>query len=205
MLFPRMVCKIPEVLLRRSLANSRDTSCHRSVIAATRHPGILAAWISPYYRYFKPVLWGKYCGHHARRPYFHCEDKNFPFLSFSKISKQNRLILAFLFHFLSFLDYFIHGLHQYGGQEFSLPTSSFLSFSKISVQNQLILGFLFPFCCFSWLFYEWLVWAAHTAQLVPATRGGIWNVALFYSYHNLCVNSYACVHMNIFSIHFMTL
>ena len=49
MLFPRMMCKIPEVLLRRSLANSRDTSCHRSVIAATRHPGILAAWISPDY------------------------------------------------------------------------------------------------------------------------------------------------------------
>ena len=49
MLFPRRMCKIPEVLLRRSLANSRDTSCHRSVIAATRHPGILAAWISPDY------------------------------------------------------------------------------------------------------------------------------------------------------------
>ena len=155
--------------------------------------------------YFKPVLWGKYCGHHARPPDFYCEDNNSPFLSFSKILVQNRLILAFLFHFLSFLDYFIHGLHQCGGQEFSLSTSSFLSFSKISVQNQLILGLLFPFCCFSWLFYEWLVWFAHNAKWMPATRGGIWNVALFYSYQNLCENSYACVHLKIFSIHFMTI
>ena len=144
MLFPRMVCKIPEVLLRRSLANSRDTSCHRSVIAATRHPGILAAWISPNYtlnQYGEENIMDIILVHHT-------SDKNSPFLSFSKISVQNWLILAFLFHFLSFLDYFIHGLHQYGGQEFYLPTSSFLSFSKISVQNQLILGFLFPSCCF---------------------------------------------------------
>ena len=160
MLFPRIVCKISEVLLRRSLANSRDTSCHRSVTTP-------ASWNSSsldFTRlYFKPVWWGKWCAHHTRPPYL------------------------------------------LRGQEFSLPTPSFLWFSKISVQNQLILGLLFPSCCFSWLFYEWLVWAAHTAQIMPATRGGIWNVALFYSYHNLCVNSYACVHMNIFSIHFMTL
>ena len=69
MLFPGMVCKIPEVILRRSLANSRDTSCHRSVIAATQHPGILAAWISPHYTLNFKVLRGKYCGHHTRPPY----------------------------------------------------------------------------------------------------------------------------------------
>ena len=144
--FRGIVCKIPEVILRRSLANSRDTSCHRSVIAATRHPGILAAWISPHYtlnQYCEENIVDIVLVHHTG-----CEDMNSPFPSFSKISVPNRLILAFLFHFLSFLDHFIPGLHQSGGQEFSPPTPYFLSFSKISMQNQLIRGFLFPFCCF---------------------------------------------------------
>ena len=143
MLFLRMVCKIPEVILRRSLANSRDTSCHRSVIAATQHPGILAAWISPHYTLNFKVLRGKYCGHHTRPPY---------------ILRGQKFSLSVIFENLgakpahprlSLLFYFSHGLHQYGGQEFSLTTSSFLSFSKISVQNQLIFAFLFPFCSVS--------------------------------------------------------
>ena len=93
--------------------------------------------------YFKPVLRGKYCGHHTRPPY---------------ILRGQKFSLSVIFENLgakpahprlSLLFYFSHGLHQYGGQEFSLTTSSFLSFSKISVQNQLIFAFLFPFCSVS--------------------------------------------------------
>ena len=97
--FRGIVCKIPEVILRRSLANSRDTSCHRSVIAATRHPGILAAWISPHCtlnQHCEENIVDIILVHHT-----YCEDKNFPFLPFSKISVQNRLTLACLSLFIS--------------------------------------------------------------------------------------------------------
>ena len=111
MLFPRMVCKIPEVLLRRSLANSRDTSCHRSVIAATRHPGILAAWISPDYtlnQYGEENDVLIILVHHT-----YCEDKNshfqlLPSFDFRKSQCKTSSSLAYFFHLVVFPDYFMN-------------------------------------------------------------------------------------------------
>ena len=137
MLFPRMVCKIPEVLLRRSLANSRDTSCHRSVIAATRHPGILAAWISPDYtlnqygeEYIVDIIHFRksQCKTGSSSPFFSifclsltissmgCTsmvDKNSPFqllpsCHFRKSPCKTSSPLAYFFHFVVFPDYFMN-------------------------------------------------------------------------------------------------